>query len=309
MLCLSYHVEGKLMDMNRILDYIEAHLEEKLTNAQLADIAGYSEYHFLQLFKAHTGETVMEYICRRRLFRAMDEILAGSRIIDVAFKYGFESHSAFSRAFKREFGCSPSFLRTLRLELDCIGGNCMEQIFLNSTKLGTPKEALFEELKELLKKNNVAVEETILDEVYGTACKVYEGKYRYSGDEFVTHTLNVAMLLADMGADADTVLAGLFSDSSERSESVDLSAELPENVWNIVKNIGLWHTDRDNCPEEVVLIKLAERLHNMRTIEYLAEEKRTVKAKETLEFYLPLARKVNNQKLLEELNDLARKYL
>ena len=296
------------MDMNRILDYIEAHLEEKLTNAQLADIAGYSEYHFLQLFKAHTGETVMEYICRRRLFRAMDEILAGSRIIDVAFKYGFESHSAFSRAFKREFGCSPSFLRTLRLELDCIGGNCMEQIFLNSTKLGTPKEALFEGLKELLKKNNVAVEETVLDEVYGTACKVYEGKYRYSGDEFVTHTLNVAMLLADMGADADTVLAGLFSDSSERSESVDLSAELPENVWNIVKNIGLWHTDREICPEEVVLIKLAERLHNMRTIEYLAEEKRARKAKETLEFYLPLARKVNNQKLLEELNDLARKY-
>lgn len=296
------------MDMNRILDYMEEHLEEKLTNAQLADMAGYSEYHFLQLFKAHTGETVMEYICRRRLFRAMDEILAGSRIIDVAFRYGFESHSAFSRAFKREFGCSPSFLRTLRLELDCIGGNCMEQIFLNSTKLGTPKEALFEGLKELLKKNNVAVEETVLDEVYGTACKVYEGKYRYSGDEFVTHTLNVAMLLADMGADADTVLAGLFSDISERSEAVDLSAELPGKVWSIVEKIGLWHTDREICPEEVVLIKLAERLHNMRTIEYLAEEKRTVKAKETLEFYLPLARKVNNQKLLEELNDLARKY-
>ena len=309
MLCLSYHVEGKVMDMNRILDYIEEHLEEKLTNAQLADIAGYSEYHFLQLFKAHTGETVMEYICRRRLFRAMDEIVAGGRIIDVAFRYGFESHSAFSRAFKREFGCSPSLLRTLRLELDCIGGNCMEQIFLNSTKLGTPKEELLAGLKELLKKNNVAVEEAVLTKVYDIACKVYEGKYRYSGDEFVTHTLNVAMLLADMGVDGETVLAGLFSDSSERTEAVDLAEELPKEVWNIVEKIGLWHTDRENCPEEVVLIKLAERLHNMRTIEYLAEEKRAVKAKETLEFYLPLARKVNNQKLLEELNDLGRKYL
>ncbi len=296
------------MDMNRILDYIETHLEEKLTNGQLADMAGYSEYHFLHLFKVHTGETVMEYICRRRLFRAMDEILTGSRIIDVAFRYGFESHSAFSRAFKREFGCSPSLLRTLRLELDCIGGNCMEQIFLNSTKLGTTKEELLAGLKELLKKNNVTAEETVLDEAYGTACKVYEGKYRYSGDEFVTHTLNVAMLLADMGADVDTVLAGLFSDSSERSEAVDLSAELPVSVWNIVAKIGLWHTDRENCPEEVLLIKLAERLHNMRTIEYLAEEKRAIKAKETIEFYLPLARKVNNQKLLEELNDLGRKY-
>ena len=297
------------MDMNRILDYMETHLEEKLTNAQLAELAGYSEYHFLQLFKAHTGETVMEYLCRRRLFRAMDEIVAGSRLIDVAFRYGFESHSAFSRAFKREFGFSPSFLRTLRLELDCIGGNCMEQIFLNSTKLGTPKEELLADLKELLKKNSLDVEETVLDSVYSVACKVYEGKYRYSGDEFVTHTLNVAMLLADMGADRDTVLAGLFSDCSERNEAVDLSAELPDFVWDVVKNIGLWHTNRDNCPEEVVLIKLAERLHNMRTIEYLAEEKRAAKAKETLDFYLPLASKVNNRKLLEELNDLGRKYL
>ena len=294
--------------MNRILNYIEEHLEEKLTSGQLADIAGYSEYHFLQLFKAHTGETVMEYVCRRRLFRAMDELASGSRIIDVAFQYGFESHSAFSRAFKREFGFSPSLLRTMRLELDCIGGTCMEQIFLNSTKLGTPKEELFSGLKELLKKNNEEVAEAVLDEVYDTACKVYEGKYRYSGDEFVTHTLNVAMLLADMGADGDTVLAGLFSDSSERNETVELSAELPEKVWEIVEKIGLWHTDREHCPEEVVLIKLAERLHNMRTIEYLAEEKRAVKAKETIEFYLPLARKVNNQKLLEELNDLGRKY-
>lgn len=297
------------MDMNRVLDYIEAHLEEKLTNGQLADIAGYSEYHFLQLFKAHTGETVMEYICRRRLFRAIDEILAGGRIIDVAFRYGFESHSAFSRAFKREFGLSPSLLRTLRLELDCIGGNCMEQIFLNNTKLGTPKEELFAGLKELLKKNNVVVEETVLNKVYGVACKVYEGKYRYSGDEFVTHTINVAMLLADMGADGDTVLAGLFSDVSERADTVDLSVVLPEQVWSIVDKIDLWHTDRENCPEEVVLIKLAERLHNMRTITYLAEEKRAAKAKETIEFYLPLARKVNNQKLLEELNDLGRKYM
>ena len=297
------------MDMNRILDYMEAHLEEKLTNKQLADIAGYSEYHFLQLFKNHIGETVMEYLCRRRLLRAIDELVAGSKIIDVAFRFGFESHSAFSRAFKREFGFSPSLLRTLRLELDCIGGNCMEQIFLNSTKLGTPKEELFAGLKELLKKNNVEGTEAVLDEVYGVACKVYEGKHRYSGDEFVTHTLNVAMLLTELGADADTILAGLFSDSSERNEAVDLSALLPSSVWNVVKNIGMWHTDRDHCPEEVVLIKLAERLHNMRTIEYLAEEKRAAKAKETIELYLPLARKVNNRKLLEELNDLGRKYL
>lgn len=296
------------MDMDRILNYIEEHLEEKLTNRQLSETMGYSEDHFRQLFKAHTGETVMEYICRRRLFRAVDEILSGDRILDVALRYGFESHSAFSRAFKREFGVSPSLLRTIRLELDCIGGICMDRIFLNSTKPGTSKEELFSGLKEFFRKGNRTTKEEVLNRVYDTACRVYEGTYRYSGDEFVTHTLNVALLLMDMGAEDETVMAGLFSDSSERCSAVDLEQELPEAVWNIVKKIGLWHTDREHCPEEVVLIKLAERLHNMRTIEYLAEEKRAVKAKETIEFYLPLARKVNNQKLLDELNDLARKY-
>ena len=60
--------------------------------------------------------------------------------------------------------------------------------------------------------------------------------------------------------------------------------------------------------EEAVVVKLAERLHNMRTIEYMDESKRAEKAKETIEIYMPLARKINNRKLTEELNDLALRY-
>ena len=60
--------------------------------------------------------------------------------------------------------------------------------------------------------------------------------------------------------------------------------------------------------EEAILIKLAERLHNMRTIDYIDESKKAQKARETIEIYLPLARRVNNQKLTDELNDLSRKW-
>ena len=158
--------------MNQIIQYIEEHLEEPLTVKQLADIAGYSEYHFVRVFKNHTTQTVKEYICRRRLFRSCDDIFAGDRLIDVAIKYGWSSHSAFSKSFHREFGFSPSLLRTMRLELDYLGGNYMEQIFLRRTAAGETKERLFEMLKESIAENAIAVDDVTLEAVYQCACKV-----------------------------------------------------------------------------------------------------------------------------------------
>ena len=63
--------------MNQVLQYIEEHLEEPLSNKQLADVAGYSEYYFIRLFKTYTNETVMEYVCRRRLIKACEDFMAG----------------------------------------------------------------------------------------------------------------------------------------------------------------------------------------------------------------------------------------
>lgn len=288
--------------MNRIIQYIEEHLEEPLTVKQLADIAGYSEYHFVRVFKNHTTQTVKEYICRRRLFRACDDIFAGERLIDVAIKYGWSSHSAFSKSFHREFGFSPSLLRTMRLELDYLGGNYMNQIFLRRTETGETKERLFEMLKESIAENAVAVDDVTLEAVYQCACKVYEGKYRYSGEEYITHPLNVAILLAELGVTADTLMAGLFCDAASKGNGSNLEKELPAGVWSIVKGLEEKQTD------EAIIVKLAERLHNMRTIEFMDESKRAEKAKETVAIYLPLARRVNNQKLTEELNDLALRY-
>ena len=241
----------------------------------------------------------MEYVCRRRLIRACEDILDGMRIIDVAIKYGWQSHSAFSKSFNREFGCSPSLLRAMKLEIDCIGGSYMYKIFLASTQVGMTKEQLIELLEDTMDKNGIIYDKKVLSEVYKVACNVYEGKKRYSGEEYVTHPINVAVLLAELGAEQDVILAGMFCDVFSKGKYSNLENEIPCSVWNIVNQL-------ENAPKsnEVILIKLAERLHNMRTIEYIDESKRTEKVKETIEVYMPLARKINNQKLIDELNNL-----
>lgn len=295
--------EWKLMVMNQILQYIELHLEDDLSIKQLADVAGYSEYYFIRLFKTYTNQTVMEYICRRRLIRSCNDILSGMRLIDVAMKYGWKSHSAFSKSFNREIGFSPSLLRTMKTQLDCLGGSYMNPIFLKATEVGAGKEKLFELLKDTVVQNAIEIDDRILNEVYLIACKAYEGKRRYSGEEYVTHPLNVAILLAELGAESDTVLAGLFCDVKTKGNSINLEKELPANVWNIVNLL------EEEKIDEAIVIKLAERLHNMRTIDFIDDDsKKAKKVKETIEIYLPLARRINNQKLIDELNDLAMKY-
>ena len=290
------------MVMNQIIQYIEEHLEEDLSVKQLADAAGYSECHFIRIFKSYTNQTVMDYICRRRLIKSCDDISSGMRLIDVAVKYGWKSHSAFTQSFRREFGFPPSLLRAMKLQFKCLGGSYMEPIFLKTTEVGTSKEKLFEVLKETIEKNDIEIEDKVLHDVYLTACKAYNGKRRYSGEEYVTHPINVTILLAELGAERDTVLAGLFCDVKEKGNDTNLANELPNGVLKIVRQIEHKNT------EEAILIKLAERLHNMRTIDYIDESKKAQKARETIEIYLPLARRVNNQKLTDELNDLARKW-
>lgn len=291
------------MTMKQVLQYIEDHLEEPLNVKMLADIAGYSEFHFIRIFKAYTNETVKEYVCRRCLIKSCEDIIGEMRIIDIALKYGWKSHSSFSRAFNREFGFPPSLLRTMKLQMDCIaGGSYMNKIFLSSTKVGTSKEELLKILKETAKKNSININEKILEEVYLVACKAYKGQKRYSGEEYVTHPINVAILLAELGAEQEVIFAGMFCDVTIIGGDIKLEDELPISVWNIVKQLEKKESN------EAILVKLAERLHNMRTIDYIDERQKAIKAKETIEEYLPLARMIKNQKLTDELNDLAFKY-
>ena len=110
------------MVMKQILTYIEEHLENKITTIELAYFAGYSEYHFIRLFKKYTNMTVTEYVIKRKLIKASEEIIERNKIIDVAFKYGWQSYSSFTKAFNREFGFKPSLLRAVTLEINNLGG-------------------------------------------------------------------------------------------------------------------------------------------------------------------------------------------
>lgn len=99
--------------IRRSLEIIEANLRADITLADLASQAGYSTWHFSRLFLSATGQSVAQYMIRRRLDHALQEIASGKRAVDVVLSYGFETYSGFYRAFVKLYGCSPK--RYLRI--------------------------------------------------------------------------------------------------------------------------------------------------------------------------------------------------
>ena len=93
--------------IRRSLRYLEAHLRADITLKDLADEAGYSLWHFSRMFAEATGQSVAQYMLRRRLDRALTDMAAGRRAVDAALEYGFETYSGFYRAFVKLYGCSP----------------------------------------------------------------------------------------------------------------------------------------------------------------------------------------------------------
>ncbi|MGN1188754.1 MAG: helix-turn-helix domain-containing protein [Lachnospiraceae bacterium] len=101
--------------IQRTLDYIEDNLKTDITATELADIAGYSVFHYYRLFQNAVGFPVMQYILRRRLLNAIYEIGMGRKKIDVALEYGFETYPGFYKSFIREIGYTPSeYLRKFK---------------------------------------------------------------------------------------------------------------------------------------------------------------------------------------------------
>lgn len=99
--------------LNRSIEYIEQHLTEELDYEKIAEIAGCPSYYFQQMFLYMTDMTLREYLRRRRLSLAAVELQKeGGKVIDVAMKYGYESPTAFTRAFKNLHGVAPSAIRT-----------------------------------------------------------------------------------------------------------------------------------------------------------------------------------------------------
>ena len=99
--------------MNKVLDYIDQHLDTPLDLLTLAEVAHFSAFHFHRVFLAWVGETLGDYMWRRRLEIAAVHLAANSQatILEIALTVGFGSSEAFARAFKRRFGCTPSAWR------------------------------------------------------------------------------------------------------------------------------------------------------------------------------------------------------
>lgn len=97
--------------MQKVIDTIEDRIKEEIKPEELAKLTGYSPFHFYRVFHQHIGYTVMDYVVKRKLQHALFELVNGKKVIDIAFDYGFESHSGFTKAFKRVFGSPPSLYR------------------------------------------------------------------------------------------------------------------------------------------------------------------------------------------------------
>ena len=122
--------------MNRALDYAEAHLTEPLTAEVLAKLAGCPSYHFQRIFTYIAGIPLSEYLRRRRMSRAVAALLGGDKVIDVALRYGYDSPTAFNRAFQSVHGVPPSQIQRadaslrsyppLQFHLTVTGGETLE---------------------------------------------------------------------------------------------------------------------------------------------------------------------------------------
>jgi GTP diphosphokinase / guanosine-3',5'-bis(diphosphate) 3'-diphosphatase len=172
---------------------------------------------------------------------------------------------------------------------------------------------------------NPDVDRDLIERAFVFACEAHEGQYRRSGDDFVAHPLGVAQVLADLHRDDATLAAALLHDVVEDTPTAieEVRAEFGEEVARLVEGVTkltrIHFQSREQVQAEnyrkmiiamaddprVILIKLADRLHNMRTIEYLGRQKQNQKARETLEVYAPLAHRLGIHTIKWQLEDLA----
>lgn len=94
--------------MSQCIEFIEENINSELTPDLIANKCGYSTFHFCRIFNICQGMTLMDYVKKRRLSLAATKLFDGNRIIDVALEYGFDTHNGFSKAFKKEYGFTPS---------------------------------------------------------------------------------------------------------------------------------------------------------------------------------------------------------
>ena len=187
----------------------------------------------------------------------------------------------------------------------------------------------FRDLMKRMQENRPQDDLTIVKKAYDFSLKYHEGQSRASGEPYLVHPLEVALVLAEMKMDPVAIAAGLLHDSVEDTSVtiVDIRKEFGEQVAHIVEGVTKiskidFATREEQQAENlrkmmlamvddirVVLIKLADRLHNMRTLEHLDPERQHKIAEETLEIYAPIAHRLGMGKIRGELEDLGFRFL
>lgn len=314
------------------IEYIEKNIKDELTLKTIASQVGYSEFHFSRIFKDQMGITIMDYVQERRLILASKEIFSGKKIVDVSIDYCYETHSGFSKAFKKKFGFTPTqhliyainildYLKNENgdgLKMDNKLNN--ENIFIKSSVDFTDQELLYKQLVDNLKNNFSSNDLYEIDKAYELSCKAHEGQYRKSKEPYVTHPLNVSLILSELNVDKESIIVGLLHDIIEKNTPITLDKvelefstdikQLLDEVTNFnVSNLNKIIDDDNTIDYRVFTIKLADRLHNMRTIKYMNPEVYKQKARETIEIFSPIANRLNILKLKIELNDLSIRYI
>lgn len=187
----------------------------------------------------------------------------------------------------------------------------------------------YDKLKTLIADSGRSYDLAVIDKAYALAEKAHRGVARKSGEPYITHPLNVAALLIDLGLDTESIAAALLHDVVEDTEVslANLKSEFGEEITALVDGVTKLGKITFSTMEEqqaenlrkmllamsqdirVMLIKLCDRLHNMRTMDAMPEQKRRDKALETMEVYAPIAHRLGMNNVQEELEDHSLQYL
>ncbi len=199
-------------------------------------------------------------------------------------------------------------------------------------------EQLYQDMIDRVRKYHPSDDISLIEKAYNLAFTAHQGQVRKSGEPYIIHPLHVATILADLEMDKETIAAGLLHDVAEDTEwtIADLEREFGEDVAHLVDGVTKLNnlqlaesvgadkaSDRAEMQAEnlrkmflamakdirVIIIKLADRLHNMRTLKHMPVEKQQRIARETLDIYSPIAQRLGISKIKVELDDLSLKYL
>lgn len=187
----------------------------------------------------------------------------------------------------------------------------------------------FMRLKEQIAKYNPDSNFQLIEKAYNFSTKAHKGQERVSGDPYIVHPVEVGCLLAELEMDDNSIIAGILHDTIEDTALTydrikeEFREEIAELVDGVTKLTKISYTTKQEIQAEnfrkmflamakdirVIIIKLCDRLHNMRTLKFMAREKQLQKARETLDIYAPLAHRLGIYKIKGELEDLSFRYL